>query len=180
MLIIASIPSLLVLVPSGRRSSPTCTRSCLNHSHGKQTLRQLSLIYWIHVTLPDQGQPLVLYFRLFFLSLWKPRSKNLCGNVCDQSDKTEPWSLTHLLLGKHQQFDSHVLPSNKHEISSPWHQLTNSASRRPREVLCLPLRVKSSPHMFFCIFFAPKSICGIFHSTECAERPIFTDGLFQQ
>lgn len=163
MLIIASIPSLLVFVPSGKMSSPTCTRSCLNRSRGKQTLGQLSLIYWIHVTLPDQGQPLILYFRLFFLSLWKSRSKNLSGNVCDQSDLTEPWSLTHLsLLGKHQQFDSHVLPSDKHEISSPWHQLTNSASRSPREILCLPLRVKSSPHMFFGIFCSQKHLWKFF------------------
>lgn len=79
-------------------------------------------------------------------------------NLIEQSSG----ALAHLsLFGRHQQFDSHVLPSNKHEISSPWHQLTNSASRSPREVLCLSLRVQSSPHMFLG-FFAPKSISGNF------------------
>lgn len=89
--------------------------------------------------------------------------QNICLEMCVISlIQQSSGAFAHLwLFGKHPQFDSHVLPSNKHEISSPWHQLTNSASRSPREVPCLPLRVQSSPHMFLG-FFDPKSICGNF------------------
>lgn len=171
MLIIASIPSLLVFVPSGKRSSPTCTRSCLNHSRGKQTLGQLTdLLNSCHTAPYSLLQAFLLVPLEAALKklLWK------CVWSIWYNRALEPHSP--IIVRETPAVYSHQISMRSAPPDTSWQILLPEAPEKSSAYLW---EWNPAPTCFW-YFLLPKASMEIFHSTGCTERHIFSDGLFQQ